>query len=115
MSNPLLSPTENAALAALRSNGAASLSHWKTETNALLDRVDWNKAFIRVAIGMNAVGILYVGYIYSAYIAYFGYSAIAFIGQLLIGVFFMACVVSNTSGLHVMLASIGMFVLANSF
>ena len=115
MSNPLLSPSENAALAALRSNGAASLSHWKTETNALLDRVDWNKAFIRVAIGMNAVGILYVGYIYSAYIAYFGYSALAFIGQFLIGLFFLNVVVSNTDGLQVMLASVGMFILANSF
>ncbi len=32
MSNPLLSPSQNAELAALRSNGATSLSHWKTET-----------------------------------------------------------------------------------
>ena len=32
MSNPLPSPSENSALAALRSNGAASVSHWKTET-----------------------------------------------------------------------------------
>ena len=107
MTNPLLSSSENAALAALRSNGAAAL--------ALLDRVDFNKLFIRVAIAMNAVGVLYVGYLYSLYVAYFGYSALAFIGQFLIGIFFMNVVVSNPDGLQVMLASVGMFILANSF
>jgi hypothetical protein len=115
MSNPLLSPAENAALTALRSNGAALLDSTVSSANALLDRVDWNKAFIRVAIVLNAVGVLYVGYVYSIYAAYFGVSALAFIGQFLIGLFFMACVVSSTDGLQVMLASIGMFILANSF
>ena len=95
MSNPLLSPVSS--------------------VTALLDRVDWNKAFIRVAIVLNAVGILYVGYVYSIYAAYFGYSALAFIGQFLIGIFFMNVVVSNPDGLQVMLASVGMFILANSF
>ncbi|OQW99207.1 MAG: hypothetical protein BWK73_50845 [Thiothrix lacustris] len=86
-----------------------------SKANALLDRVDWNKAFIRVAIAMNAVGVLYVGYVYSIYAAYFGVSALAFIGQFLIGLFFLNVVVSNTDGLQVMLASVGMFILANSF
>ena len=87
----------------------------KTIGTAILDRVDWDKAFIRVAITLNAVGILYVGYVYSIYAAYFGYSALAFIGQFLIGIFFMNVVVSNPDGLQVMLASVGMFILANSF
>jgi hypothetical protein len=84
-------------------------------TTPLLDRVDWNKAFIRVAIALNAVGMLYVGYVYGIYAAYFGVSALAFAGQFLIGLFFMACVASSTDGLQVMLASVGMFILANSF
>ena len=86
-----------------------------TSVSTLLDRVDWNKAFIRVAIALNGVGLLYVGYVYSIYAAYFGYSALAFIGQFLIGIFFLNVVVSNTDGLQVMLASVGMFILANSF
>ena len=115
MSNPLLSPAENAELAALRSNHTSALDSTVSSVTALLDRVDWNKAFIRVAIALNAVGVLYVGYLYSLYVAYFGYSALAFIGQFLIGLFFLNVVVSNTDGLQVMLASVGMFILANSF
>ena len=44
MSNPLLSPSKNAELVALRSNGATSVSHWKTETPngaALGSAIDW--------------------------------------------------------------------------
>jgi hypothetical protein len=33
MTNPLLPPAENAELTELRSNGAASVSHWKTEAD----------------------------------------------------------------------------------
>lgn len=116
MSNPLLTASEQAHINAVRSYHHPSLdSTVSTTLSALLDRVDWNKLFIRAAIALNAAGFLYVLSTFLFYAHYFGFSALAFLGQLLIGLFFMATVLSTEDGLRIMMASIGMYILANSF
>ena len=115
MSNPLLSASEQAHINAVRSYHHTSLDSTVSTLSALVDRVDWNKLFLRAAIALNAVGFLYVLSTFLFYAHYFGFSALAFLGQLMIGVFFLMTVWSTTDGLRVMMASIGMYILANSF
>ena len=115
MSNPLLSASEQAHINAVRSYHHPSLDSTVSTLSALVDRVDWNKLFIRAAIALNAVGFLYVLSTFLFYAHYFGVSALAFLGQLMIGLFFLMTVWSTTDGLRVMMASIGMYILANSF
>ena len=65
MSNPLLTASEQAHINAVRSYHHTSLdSTVSTTLSALVDRVDWNKLFLRAAIAFNAVGLLYVSSIY---------------------------------------------------
>jgi hypothetical protein len=115
MSNPLLTASEQAHINAVRSYHRGGLDSTVSTLSALVDRVDWNKLFIRAAIALNAVGFLYVLSTFLFYAHYFGFSALAFLGQLMIGVFFLMTVWSTTDGLRVMIASIGMYILANSF
>lgn len=112
MSNPLLSASEQAHINAVRSYQQGSMAN---TVSTLLDRVDWNKLFIRAAIALNTAGFLYVSSTFLFYAHYFGFSSLAFLGQLLIGLFFLMTVWSTTDGLRIMMASIGMYILANSF
>lgn len=115
MSNPLLTASEQAHINAVRSHHRGGLDSTVSTLSALVDRVDWNKLFLRAAIALNAAGFLYVLSTFLFYAHYFGVSALAFLGQLMIGVFFLMTVWSTTDGLRVMMASIGMYILANSF
>lgn len=125
MSNPLLNASEQAHIDAARSIQhspgdyytpiPAQTGNALEALTAFLERVDWNKVFIRAAIAMNAAGLLYVSSNFLIYARYFGFSSLAFVGQLLIGLFFLMTVWSTTDGLRIMIASIGMYILANSF
>lgn len=117
MSNPTLTPEERDYLGvgSLSPTNPVQSSNAMEALTAFLARVDWNKLFLRAAIALNAAGLLYVSSNFLIYARYFGFSSLAFVGQLLIGLFFLMTVWSTTDGLRIMIASIGMYILANSF
>lgn len=77
--------------------------------------IDWNLVFITVARFMNAVAMGFVTFQFGRYFQYFGLEAIAFIGQYLIGCFFLYAVLTSEDGVKLLSGSFGMYLLLNSF
>lgn len=106
MSNPLLTPQEQAHIDTICSHQDA--------TNAL-ERIDWQRVFIVTARLLVSIGMLFTAYQYFQYALFFGAGALVFIGQFLIGAFFAASVFYSRDGLQIMTAALGMYLLTNSF
>ncbi|OQX15725.1 MAG: hypothetical protein BWK73_05820 [Thiothrix lacustris] len=122
MSNPLLTPQEQARIDTVRSYQHSpdtyptpTASNAMEALTAFLARVDWNLVFQVTARVLVSIGMLFTAYQYLQYTLFFGAGALAFIGQFLIGVFFVAVVFMTSDDLHIMTAALGMYLLANSF
>ena len=123
MSNPLLSASEQAHLDTVRSRPHDFDNHPPTLQPAtamealtgFLARVDWNAVFLATAKTLSLAAIAYLTYRYTGYFQAFGAGAIALIGQFLIGLFFLYSVLSGSDGKIILLSSLGMYLLVNSF
>lgn len=71
--------------------------------------------FVISARTLVSIGMLFAAYQYFQYTLFFGAGALAFIGQFLIGAFFVAVVFLTRDGLPIMTAALGMYLLVNSF
>lgn len=80
-----------------------------------LARVDWNLVFVVVARFMSAVAMAFVTFQFGRYFQHFGPEAIAFIGQYLIGCFFLYAVLTSEDSVKLLSGSFGMYLLLNSF
>lgn len=119
MSNPLLSPQEQAHIDTVRRYQHSPDVHGMDSTvsslPAILGRIDWERVFIITARVLVSIGMLFTAYQYFQYTMFFGAGALAFIGQFLIGAFFVAVVFYTRDGLQILTAAAGMYLLANSF
>ncbi|UOG93177.1 MAG: hypothetical protein L3K52_05445 [Candidatus Thiothrix sulfatifontis] len=117
--NPLLTPQEQAHVASVRALQHSPDAHGMDSTvsslTAILGRIDWERVFIITARVLVSIGMLFTAYQYFHYALFFGAGALAFIGQFLIGAFFVAVVFYTRDGVSIMTAAAGMFLLANSF
>jgi len=119
MSNPLLTPREQAHVASVRalqhSPDNRGMNSTVSSLIAILGRVDWMRVFIVTARVLVSIGLLITAYQYFQYTVFFGAGALAFIGQFLIGVFFAAVVFYTRDGLQIITAAAGMYLLTSSF
>lgn len=117
--NPLLTPQEQAHIASVRTLQHSPDTHGMDSTvsslPAILGRIDWERVFILTARVLVSIGMLFTAYQYLQYSLFFGAGALAFIGQFLIGAFFVAVVFYTRDGLQILTAAAGMYLLANSF
>ena len=86
-----------------------------TLMDGFLNAVNSGKAFTVAAMVLNSVAFIYLCNSLIVYLQAFGWLAIAMIGQFLIGVYFILTVYISDSDLSIILSSVGMFILVNSF
>ncbi len=112
MTNPLLTAEEQAQIDALRGVGFPMLKQrW-------IDRVDWTKWFIRAALILNSIALLYLATLYCIQVTYIGFIAnISSLGLLLMGWYFFRCILtaSDDDGINVLLLSAAMYALTTIY
>lgn len=80
-----------------------------------LSRIDWQQVFVWASRLLAGAAVMFLTYRYSVYFLAFGVGALAMIGQFIVGLFFMFSMLNATSGLQVMTAAAGLYLLVNSF
>ena len=112
MTNPLLNPEEQAQIDTLRGVGFQPLKQrW-------IDRVDWTKWFIRAALILNSIALLYLATLYVIQVMYIGFIAtVSSLGLFLMGWYFFRCILtaSDDDSLNVLLLSAAMYALTTIY